>query len=281
MKQSLIIAALLMSFLLSSCDEVYEKRMPNDNYLTEVNGDEVAFMSKNEKSLEKDLSKVFKERKLVKTGEISFETNQQDESRTQIVKLTQEMKGYIQNDEIFLDDLKRKVNKLVLRIPADKFDSFLEKVSEHSKRIDSKKIQVSDVTDEYFDIDTRLKNKKELETRYLELLKQTKSISDIIEIQNALADIRDEIERIEGRLLLLQNDIAYSTLTVKFYEQSRTEIGFFARISDSLKSGWNNFLWFLITLVDSWPFIILFIIFIILFKKYRPKIFFRKRNNKI
>lgn len=281
MKQSLIIAALLISLLLSSCDEAYEKRMPNDNNLTEVKRDELAFMSKNEKSLEKDLSKVFKERKLVKTGEISFETNQQDESRTQIVKLIQEMKGYIQNDEIFLDDLKRKVNKLVLRIPADKFDSYLEKVSEHSKRIDSKKIQVSDVTDEYFDIDTRLKNKKELETRYLELLKQTKSISDIIEIQNALADIRDEIERIEGRLLLLQNDIAYSTLTVKFYEQSPTEIGFFARISDSLKSGWNNFLWFLISLVDFWPFIILFIIFIILFKKYRPKNFFRKRNNKI
>ncbi len=191
------------------------------------------------------------------------------------------MKGYIQQDEIFLDNFNRKVNKLVLRIPAEKFDSYLEQVSVQAKRIDSKNIQVSDVTDEYFDIDTRLNNKKELEIKYLELLKQTKSIGDIIEIQNALSDIRNDIELIEGRLLHLQKDIAYSTLTVQFYEQSRTEIGFFARILDSLKGGWNNLLWFVLSIVNSWPFIILLIIVAILAKKYVSKILIKKRSNKI
>ncbi len=196
------------------------------------------------------------DRKLIKEGEIHFETSDLVKTRKLIDKAIKELEGYIsKEDEYTYSD--RIAQSLIIRVPAESFDKLVAEISKGAKRFDSKRIQARDVTEEYLDIELRLKIKKETENRYRELLTKAKTVEEMLSIEKQIGELRAEIESIEGRLKYLQNRISYSTLTVAFYERVSTPVGFSSKLGMGLKNGWNNFVWFLIGLVNIWPFILL------------------------
>lgn len=196
------------------------------------------------------------DRKLIKEGEIHFETSDLVKTRKLIDKAIKELEGYIsKEDEYTYSD--RIAQSLIIRVPAESFDKLVAEISKGAKRFDSKRIQARDVTEEYLDIELRLKIKKETENRYRELLTKAKTVEEMLSIEKQIGELRAEIESIEGRLKYLQNRISYSTLTVAFYERVSTPVCFSSKLGMGLKNGWNNFVWFLIGLVNIWPFILL------------------------
>ncbi|PIX14802.1 MAG: DUF4349 domain-containing protein, partial [Flavobacteriaceae bacterium CG_4_8_14_3_um_filter_31_8] len=160
---------------------------------------------------------------------------------------------------------------LNIRIPAQYFDTILSGISSQVSKFDTKEIRISDVTEEYLDIESRLKNKKELEKRYLEILQQAKSVEDILNVERELGKLREEIESTEGRLLYLKNQVSFATLSVSFYKKVNFETGFSERIGDSFKQGIKNLQSFFIVIIALWPFLVLFIIGGFLLKKWRNK----------
>ena len=114
-----------------------------------------------------------------------------------------------------------------------------------------------DVTEEFLDIQARLKTKKELEYRYLALLKQAKDVSDILEIEEKMGQLRSDIESIEGRMKYLQSQVRFSTLTVSFYETVPNSVSFGNKFKYGFKNGWENLIWFFVGLINIWPFIII------------------------
>ena len=71
-----------------------------------------------------------------------------------------------------------------------------------------------DVSEEYLDLEARLRAKKALEAQFLEIMKQAHKVSDVLDVQNELANVRTEIERLEGRRRFLENQSALSTITI-------------------------------------------------------------------
>jgi hypothetical protein len=196
------------------------------------------------------------ERKIIKEGQLSFETAKVSETKNLIVSAVQELNGYISKDNVN-DYSDRLEHRLVIRIPSEKFDLLLNKVSESAEKLDSKNIDVIDVTEEYIDIDTRIKTKKELENRYKELLKQATKIDEILSIERELAQLRSDIESVEGRMNYLKDRISYSTLTVTYYQKTASAFRFTSQFGQALKQGWSSFLWFLIGLTHLWTFILI------------------------
>jgi hypothetical protein len=80
-------------------------------------------------------------------------------------------------------------------------------------------VAAEDVTDQYVDLELRLRNAQAVRAR-LEKLLETASVRDAVEIHKELARVTEEIERLEGKLKLLRDRIAFSTITVSF---ERTE----------------------------------------------------------
>lgn len=196
------------------------------------------------------------DRKIIKEGEIHFETSDLAKTRKLIDEAIKELKGYIsKEDEYTYND--RIAQSLIIRVPAENFDKLVADISKGVKRFDRKRIQARDVTEEYLDIELRIKIKKETESRYRELLSKAKTVEEILSIEKQIGELRAEIESIEGRLKYLQNRLSYSTLTVAFYERVSTPVSFSSKLGVGLKNGWNNFVWFLIGLVNIWPFILL------------------------
>lgn len=203
-----------------------------------------------------DVNKSDVSRKLVKDGIIEFETADIDKTKSQITTAVSANKGYVSSDQENKMEDKRSY-AMTVRIPADKFDRFLASATKDVLYFDRKQINVKDVTAEYFDSETRLKAKKEIEARYLQLLNRASSVKDILEIEKELGAVRIEIESAEGQLKLLNDEIQYSTLEINFYKVSSTPSLFSYRIKSAFITGWENMMSFLIIVIDLWPFVLL------------------------
>jgi Domain of unknown function (DUF4349) len=196
------------------------------------------------------------ERKLIKDGTIEYKTDNLNVARKQLIQATARWKGYVASEaEYNAED--RNSTTLVIRVPAANFDSLLAAASLGIAHFDRKDIQVMDVTAEYVDIEARLKTKKDLELRYMELLKKANTVTEMLEIEREMGDLRSDIESIEGRLNVMKNQVAFSTLTVTIYETVSAPSFFGDRIGSGFVSGWNNLLDFMVFVINLWPFLLL------------------------
>ncbi|MCX2741010.1 DUF4349 domain-containing protein [Pontibacter anaerobius] len=210
------------------------------------------------------------ERKLIKEGTIEFETDDLNSTRQTIIKAVEKYKGYISSDQEF-NSPERESNTIIARVPADSFDSFLKDATKGVERFNSKEIKVIDVTTEFLDVQARLKTKKELENRFLDLLKQAKSVTEMLEIEKQLGELRSDIESMEGRLKYLQNQVSYSTLTITFYKSIPYQTEFNHNYKNGFRNGWNNLIWFFVALINVWPFILIGVALLVALRVYRRK----------
>ena len=210
------------------------------------------------------------DKKLIKEGDIYFESVNLSETRKQINEAIKKYDAYIakENEQTYGNRISQT---LVIRVPAVSFDDLVAEISRGINKFDSKSIETTDVTEEYLDIELRITIKKETEARYRQLLTQAKTVKDILAIEEQIGKLRAEIESIEGRLKYLQDRIAYSTLTVTFYEKISAPIGFSSQFSRGLQNGWKHFVWFVIGLINIWPFILLGLLGIFGIGAYRKR----------
>ncbi|GAB4260692.1 MAG: DUF4349 domain-containing protein [Vicingaceae bacterium] len=198
------------------------------------------------------------DRKIIKNATISFQTSSINDTKNLLVAKTKAFGGYIANDNI--TDYGYQQQYLEVRIPANKFESFLSSIKASAKKIDHQEINTNDVTEEYIDIEARVKTKKALKDRYVELLNKAQSVKDILEIEREISQLQEDIESIEGRLNYLKNQVAFSTFYLTFYETQSSAFDFGDKIKDGLKNGWKNLLWFFVGLAHIWPFILILLI---------------------
>jgi len=199
------------------------------------------------------------EQKIIKTGDIRFETNDLEETYSKMITAVKKYNAIIQNDTEG-KDYGSVFRKIIVRVPSKNFDLFLSDISKGVAYFDNKEISSQDVTEEYIDIDARLKAKKVLESRYLELLKKANKVTEMLEIEKQLSAIREEIEAKEGQLRYMQSQISMSTITIEFYKTVANEggatISYGSKIWNAIKSGFNGISSFFIGLLSIWPFLI-------------------------
>lgn len=185
------------------------------------------------------------ERKLIKEGRLTFETDNCKTTKSIITAATKSLKGYISNDDEYSYG-DRIQHQVVVRVPSDNFDSLLEKISQSITELDDQNISVQDVTEEYVDVQARLKAKKAVEQRYLDLLNKAHSVGDILQVENELARLREEIEATEGRLRYLKDQVSLSTLTITYYQITEKGFGFGKKLKMVLRMAGKVYCGFLL-----------------------------------
>ncbi len=106
---------------------------------------------------------------------------------------------------------------IMIRIPEGKYNLAIDKIKEMGS-VRNISISGQDVTQEYVDLESRLKNMKAQEEILLELMKQSKNVADSIEVQRELSYVQGEIEVIKGRMNYLGNMVSFSSIEVYLYE---------------------------------------------------------------
>jgi hypothetical protein len=286
MKHLIVLSALFVSLIFSACESKNSDRdfiADGENLSGYQNQpgtlNEQNVTDKTRKETQTDGNEVssvnITERKLIKQGTIKFETKDPGATKEIISGAVKEFNGYISSDNI-QSSKSNIVHKVQIRVPAENFDLLLNRITESADKLDSKNIRVLDVTEEFIDVEARIKTKKELEARYKEILTQAKTVAEILSIEEEIGKLRTEIESAEGRLKYLRNQIGYGTLIVEFYETPGTSFGFFDKLFNALEKGWEGFLTFIIGLVYIWPFILILIGIIFILVR-----FFKKRKKKV
>jgi hypothetical protein len=218
-------------------------------------------------------SDIMAKRKIIRTGDIKFKVNNLEKSTKVIQALTQKCNGFIsnmnQNNSSYLAS-----NILAVRVPIDQFDYFLFQMKEEALYADYIRVNAKDVTEEFIDIENRLKTKKEVQRRYIEILQnKAKTVEDVLAAEEKIRVIQEEIESREGRLRYLKDNIALSTINIEMYEEIEGgvvetvhEKGFLSKAKDGFVNGWNFILELLVGLINIWP-VLLIVSLVVLFRK--------------
>jgi hypothetical protein len=208
------------------------------------------------------------DRKVIRNADIELESDSPEESQRTITSIAETMGGFVVESQQSSSDVRsyvRDIATMTVRVPADKFNGALDQIRSSGKRVVLETVKGQDVTEEFIDIEAQLKAKKALEAQFMEIMKRAKTIDEALDVQTQLADVRGEIERIEGRKRFLENQSSLSTIkirlqTAKVIAASTEGLG--GRFGDAFAAGFEvatNFLLGLVTLIIAvLPFALIF-----------------------
>ena len=186
------------------------------------------------------------ERKIIRNATLTVETDDPAEGQRKVVSAAEQHGGYVvvtQSTQSARGGGQKpgSVVTVELRVPAERFGAVLDAIRGVGGRVVDEKITGQDVTEEYIDLEARVRTQKALEAQIMEIMKRADRVSDALEVQAQLATVRTEIERLEGRRRFLENQSSLSTIKVTlqppspFVESSTT--GFMAELKDAFGDG--------------------------------------------
>ena len=158
-------------------------------------------------------------RKILRNADFQLEVTDPAVAQRQITSMAESLGGFVVTSESKQRDggdpaKQEVVVSLVLRVPAVQFSSALEQIRATATRVILDKTTGQDVTEEFIDLEARIKTQKALELQFLEIMKQAGKVPDALEVQRQIAEVRTEIEKLEGRKRFLENRASLSTITI-------------------------------------------------------------------
>ena len=161
------------------------------------------------------------DRKIVKTVSLNTETKKFDESVELFKSYVGSFNGIIDSSYIDSGNVDnrnyRKNANFNVRIPAEKLDSFLDKIG-NNLNVTFRQENISDITEEYSDTESRLNSLKIEEESLNSMLKKAKTVEEMIKVEDKLSSVRTEIENITRRLKRYDKQVTYSTVNVSITE---------------------------------------------------------------
>lgn len=159
------------------------------------------------------------ERKIIRNAELIIEADEPQQSQQKISTIAEKFGGFVvsteaKQNQTVTPSAPATVVSLTVRVPAAQFGAALAEIRASGGRILREKITGQDVTEEYIDLEARLRTKRALEMQFLEIMKQARKVSEALEVQTQITEVRTEIERLEGRRRFLENQAALSTITM-------------------------------------------------------------------
>ena len=158
------------------------------------------------------LPSVDEERMIVRTGEMSLVIEDVVDARDEIAQLAVRLDGYVVSSRIWGEEQEMRGN-ISIRVPDDEFEPALSELRDLAVRVTSESTDSKDVTEEYIDLKSRLKNAEATESQYLALLKKAEDVEDILRIYESLSQVRREIEQIKGRMQYLERTSSMSLIS--------------------------------------------------------------------
>jgi len=161
----------------------------------------------------------YAERKVIRNATVTLEVEKPAEVQAMLTSVAESHGGFVVSSEFKRTDTAGQAPPItavtvMLRVPSSQFGMALGEIHGLGGRVKEEKTTGQDVTEEYIDLEAHLRAKRALEAQFLEIMKQAHKISDALEVQSQLSEVRADIERTEGRRRFLENQSALSTITV-------------------------------------------------------------------
>ncbi|MBI0578322.1 DUF4349 domain-containing protein [Neobacillus cucumis] len=158
------------------------------------------------------------EKKIIYTADLEIRVKKFEQTVKRIEEKAEKYGGYIAESNVIKEGKEQVSGSIRIRIPQKYFQSFLHDAEGQAVEVIQRNISGQDVTEEYVDLESRLKSKKVVEERLLSFMKKANKTEDLLKISTDLASVQEEIETIEGKLKFLENQTAFSTVNIMLHE---------------------------------------------------------------
>lgn len=195
------------------------------------------------------------QRKIIRSGSMRYKVDDLDASRQLILAQVQAHGGHVEGDDRSERGSSIDLSMRV-RIPADRFDAFLGTLHPLGELLDQQ-ISATDVTAQWVDVEARLAAKRKVEERYLAIVGQARTVTEILEVERELGNVRAEIESMEAQMNALKDQVGLSTLTITCTKPQAEGTRDLPHFGLAVKRGWNLFVSFLVGVVHLWPFLLI------------------------
>ncbi len=232
-----------------------------------------------------NLEKEIPSRMIIKTGWLNLVVKDIGEAIKKISKFVEENGGWVVSSNVYETE-KIPSGSITVRVPAEKFDQAKDYFKSLAVRVSSESTQSQDITEEYVDLQSNLRNLEAAEEQLLEIMKRAGKINEVLDVYRELTNIRQQIEKIKGRMQYLEQSAKMSLITVNLAlseellpippgEKWRPKY-VFLQTWKSVLNFWKGFSYFLIKLVvwsQVWiPTLILVAVFIRIWRKKKRKV---------
>ena len=216
------------------------------------------------------------DKKIIKNAHVTLELKDYNAYNSSLHNKLKSYGAYVaQEQQTESDD--QIANNITIKVPVDKFDDLMNSLPGNDIKVLEKTISTEDVTGEVVDTKARIEAKKEVRARYLDLLKQAKSMKDILEVQDEINGIQEDIESASGRVNYLTHAAAYSTINLRYYQflngatSKNIEPSFLSNVAEAFKTGSSVITNIILFFISIWPAVIAGIFLIFYIKKLRIK----------
>lgn len=199
-------------------------------------------------------------KKVIKTGSLSLIVNKAEDAVREIQTLAQKLGGFIEDSRVYEVSGGVKNGNITMRVPEDRFSEAMETAKEIAYKVESENTTARDVTEEYIDLEARLKNLSREEDQYRKIMERSGSISDTLQVARELARVRGEIERIEGQLQYISRQVEMATISINL--RARQDIQIFGLEWRPLFAAKQSFRKMLENLTGSVDLIIAFVLYL-------------------
>lgn len=216
-------------------------------------------------------------RLIVRTGQASIEVDSLNPSMAELRRIVQRIGGFVADASIQSGRNQTRSATLQVKVPAERFDD-LTLGLEPLGRLQYVNVGAQDVSEEFVDLTARVENGRKLEDRLVELLRtRTGKLQDVLSVERELARVREEIERMEGRLRFLKTSAQLSTLSINLFEPPPLVASHpgHSVIAEAFKAAWRNFVGILAGAIASLGFVVPVLVLgwgaVVVAKRYRRK----------
>lgn len=178
--------------------------------------------SKAEQKADHEANDSADQRMVIYNAEMDIRVENFEKARNILEQMAKAYKGYIVQSDSNRFDGEQQSGTMTFRIPQEHFNAFLNDAEGLSVQVNHRAVSGQDVTEEYVDLESRLKSKKAVEARLLDFMQQAQKTEDLLKISSDLADVQEQIEQIAGRKKFLENQTALSTVTITLQENEVT-----------------------------------------------------------
>lgn len=211
-------------------------------------------------------------KKIIKNATVKLEVKHLEKYNEGLHEKIQKHGGYIAQEDNFFTEYKRE-SVISIKVPVAQFEDLINDLGGTDIKVVERSIRSEEVTGQVADTRARLEAKKHMRLKYLEFLKQSKNMTEVLQVQEEINGIQEEIEAAAGRLGYLSTQSAYSTIHLTYYEPltafttPEIEPGFFANALAAFKTGTDVIKTLTLGLITIWPLLLILLGVIYLWRK--------------
>ena len=201
-------------------------------------------------------------KKIIKKGHYRFEVDNIKTTTEAIENSARKFGAYIEQSNLTLDNPILE-NKVTIRVPNESFGELLKEIDVQAVFVNFRNITTDDISKDFVDLESRLKTKREVEQRYMEILRnKAGTIEELLQAEEKIGDLHEEIEATISRLNYLKDQVTFSTLQLEYYQTITQEVAkaddnsFRSEAGMALKTGWQAITGLFVALLYLWPLLI-------------------------